>query len=78
MMTTILRGLADVEELEKIETEERTRAIVETTTMNVKQVESISRVDWSFPSDFALDPGLLADLGIPRNVETPRDIQSGS
>jgi len=78
MMTAVSRGLADVEELEKVEAEEQAQAIAETAATNVEQAESISGVDWTLPSDFALDPGLLADLGIPGSVETPHDTQSGS
>jgi len=74
----IARGISDTEELERAEAEERAQAIAETAATNVEQAESISGVDWSLPSDFALDPGLLADLGIPGSVETPRDTQSGS
>ena len=42
---TIARGISDTEELERIEAEEQTQAIVGTTATNVKQVESISGVD---------------------------------
>jgi len=37
-----------------------------------------SGIDWSFPSDFVFDSGLLTDLGIFKNVETPPDIRSNS
>ena len=77
MITAILRSLADVEELEKMEVGERAQAIAEIAATNVEQAGLIFGVDWSFPSDFALDLGLLADLGILGNVETPRDIQLG-
>ncbi len=36
----------------------------------------LSPNDWFFPSDFALSLGLLADLGIFKNVETFFDIRS--
>ena len=77
-MHAISRGISNLEELDKVEAEEQAQAIVKTTATNVEQTESISEIDWSFLSDFALDPGLLADLGIPKNVETSRDIQSNS
>ena len=69
----IAKGISDTKELEKAEAEKQAQAIAGTTATNVEQVESISGVDWSFFSDFALDPGLLADLRIPGSVETPHD-----
>jgi len=78
MTRAISRGISNLEELDKVEAEEQAQAIAGTTATNVEQAESISGVDWSLPSDFALDPGLLADLGIPGSVETSRDTRSGS
>ena len=75
---TIARRISDIEELERVEAEEQVQAISGTVAMNVEQAKSISGVDWSFPSDFVLDLGLLADLGILGNVETFCDIQSDS
>src|SRR6266566_8403036 len=37
-----------------------------------------SGIDWLLLSDFAFDPGLLADLGILRSVETSSDIRLDS
>ena len=78
LLAAFERGLCDVEELERMEVEERVQAIVEIMATNVEQVESIVGIDWSLLSDFALDPGLLADLGIPRSVETLCDTQLDS
>ena len=81
MMVVIKRGLVDVRELkekEKDKTEERIQTIARIVATNIEQIEFLSGIDWSLPSDFALDPSLLADLGILGNVETPCDIQSGS
>ena len=78
LFRTIAKGISDIEELEYVEMEERVQVIAEITVTNVGQAESLFGIDWSLSSDFALDLGLLADLGIPRNVETPRDTQSGS
>ena len=77
-MRTISKGLSDVEELERMETEEQTQAIAETTATNVGLIEPSSAVDWSFLSDFTLDPGLLTDLGILKSVEILRDTQLDS
>ena len=78
MIATFERGLRDIEELERVETEERAQAIAGIAATNVEQAELSSGIDWSLPSDFVFDFGLLADLGILRNVKTPRDIQLGS
>ncbi len=78
MIHVISKGLSDMEELERMKAEKRIQAIAETTATNIGLIEPSSTVDWSFPSDFALDPGLLADLGILGSVETLRDTQSGS
>ena len=72
-MVVIKRGLIDVyelEEQEKEKAEERIRAIAGTTATNVEQVESFFGIDWSLLSDFVLDLGLLADLGILESVGT--------
>ena len=45
MMTVVLQSLADVEELEKVEVEERVQAIAETTAINVGQVEPFFKID---------------------------------
>ena len=42
MICTIFRKLFNIEELKRIETEERAQAIAETAVINVKQVEPIS------------------------------------
>ena len=67
-----------MEKLKRIETEKWVQTIAETTAINIGLIEPSFAVDWSFFSDFALDFGLLADLGIPRDVETLRDIQLSS
>jgi hypothetical protein len=65
-----------LEELDRFEQEERDRATTKTVATIVEPSRSLSRVDWSLPSDFAFDLGLLADLGIPGNVEMSCDTQS--
>jgi hypothetical protein len=73
-----LTDVRELEEKEREKTEKRIQAIAEITVTNIEQTKSTSKVDWSFLFDFVLDPGLLADLGILRNVETPYGIRLGS
>lgn len=75
LMTAFQRGLNDVEELEAKEREEAEE--------ERRRNEQSARVDtplldWSAMPEVALSPGLLADLGIPENVETLPDSGSNS
>ena len=87
MICTVQRGLSDIKELKKVEAEEAVKSTQtgpsdserQPTRLSLNIVESSDpTVGWSLPSDFALSLGLFADLGIPKSVETPLDIQLNS
>jgi len=84
LITIFEWGLYNIEELKRMEAEKIVKSIqAELSFFERQQIYSLSnitgpfKIDWSFLSDFAFDPGLLADLGILENVETPPDIRLG-
>ena len=56
-------------ELKKVETEKRVQAI------NVDRVESPSKVDWSFSSDFVLSSNLFTDLRFSTPLKTFSNVE---
>ncbi len=81
----VISNLKDIKVLIKEETEKAAKSIqIKPFTPGKQQMYSPSNtvrpsgIDWSFPSNFAFDPGLLTDLGIPKNIKTPPNIQSNS
>ena len=82
MIYAISRGLSDIEELEKVETEKAIRSIqtgpsdferqqVRSPLTMVRPANSFNK--WLLLSDFALFLKLFVDLEILENVETPLD-----
>ncbi len=80
MIRTISRGLSNMEELERVETEEAAKIGILGSEMpliylssNINE-PSIFIIDWSFiPPISPFSPGLFADLGIFNIVEMSLD-----